>query len=117
VKKSFYLPMNKAIAVVWIFLTAAPLFAQNSSGERQAATLELEQYRRARDTSSPAEEERRRQAEWLQSDLVRKANKFALLWAQFTAQANARHTLDINLAKKLEKAFNDLEKAQGWPGK
>jgi hypothetical protein len=39
------------------------------------------------------------------------------LWAQFTAEANAQHTFDVKLAKKLEKAFNDLQKAQGWPGK
>jgi hypothetical protein len=109
--------MRKIVATLAMLFTIAPLFAQKSLAEKQAETLEVEQYRRARDASAPAEDERRRQAEWLQSDLVRKANKFASLWAQFTAQANARHTLDINLAKKLAKAFNDLEKAQGWPNK
>jgi hypothetical protein len=109
--------MNKAIATIFISLTMTPLFAQKPVDQKQAEALELDQYRRARDLSNPAGEERRRQAEWRQSDLVRKANKFALLWAQFSADANARHTLDLDLAKKLEKAFNDLEKAQGWPGK
>lgn len=109
--------MNKnAIIAILILFTAAPLFAQEPVDQKQAETLQIEQYRRSRDSSSPAEEERRRQAEWRQSDMVRKANKFALLWAQFTAQQNARHTFDPKLAKKLEKAFSDLEKAQGWPG-
>ncbi len=109
--------MKKAIAASVIVLTIAPLFAQKPPGEREAETLQLEQYQRTRDVDNPAENERRRQAEWLQSDLVRKANKFAMLWAQFSAQANAGHTFDIKLAKKLEKAFSDLQKAEGWPGK
>ena len=109
--------MNKAIATIVILLAAAPLFAQKSPEEQQAARLQLEQYHRTKDHSTPADDERRRQAEWIQSDLVRKANKFALLWAQFTAEANTQHTLDIKLAQKLEKAFNDLQKSPGWPGK
>jgi septal ring factor EnvC (AmiA/AmiB activator) len=107
--------MNKTIATLLVLLTIAPLFAQKPLDERQSETLQLEQYQRNRDSSSPAIDEQRRQAEWLQSDIVRKANKFALLWAQFTAEVNARHTFNVKLARKLEKAFNDLEKAQGWP--
>src|SRR3954449_9189567 len=109
--------MHKAIATIVILFTAAPLFAQKPLGQRQAETLQMEQYGRIRDHSSLASEEQRRQAEWLQSDLVRKANKFALLWAQFTAEVNARHTFDVKLAKKLDKAFSELQKAQGWPGR
>ena len=109
--------MHKAIATIVILFTAVPLFAQKPLEQRQAETLQMEQYHRNRDSSSPAEDEQRRQAEWLQSDLVRKANKFALLWAQFTAEVNARHTFDVRLAKKLDKAFDDLQKAQGWPDK
>jgi len=110
--------MNKnAIAAILIWLTVAPLFAAAPADQKQADALQVEQYMRTRDSSSPADEERRRQAEWRQSDLVRKANKFALLWAQFTAEQNARHTFDPKLAKKLEKAFSDLQKAQGWPGR
>jgi hypothetical protein len=117
VKKSSYLLMKKAIAASVVVLTMTPLFAQKPPGERQAETLQLEQYRRTKDVDDRAQDERRRQAEWMQSDMVRKANKFALLWAQFTAQANTRHTFDIKLAKQLEKAFSDLQKAEGWPGK
>jgi len=104
--------MHKAIATIVILFTAAALFAQKPLGQRQAETLQMEQYQRTRDSSSLASE-----AEWLQSDLVRKANKFALVWAQFTAEVNARHTFDVKLAKKLDKAFNDLQKARGWPDK
>jgi hypothetical protein len=120
VKKFFY-PMNYAIATILILFimlfTVAPLSAQRNLQQTQAETLQLQQYRRSRDLSSPAEEELRRQSEWRQSDLVRKANKFALLWAQFTTEVNTGQTFDIKLAKKLEKAFSDLEQAQGWPSK
>jgi len=109
--------MKKAIVASVIVLTIAPLFAQKPSGEQLAETLQLEQYQRTKDLGNPAENERRRQAEWLQSDLIRKANKFALLWAQFSAQTNAGQTFDVKLAKKLEKAFSDLQNAKGWPGK
>jgi hypothetical protein len=109
--------MNKLIAAILTLFTVASLSAQKPSDQKQAETLQQQQYLRTRDVSNPAEEEQHRQAEWRQSDLVRKANKFAVLWAQFTAEANAQHTFDVKLAKKLEKAFNDLQKAQGWPGK
>ncbi len=116
VKKFSYL-MNSAIAAILILFTMVPLSAQQNLQKTQAEALQLQQYRRSRDLSSPADEERRRQAEWRQSDLVRKANKFALLWAQFAARSDTQGTLDIKLARKLEKAFSDLRKAQGWPGK
>ena len=120
VKKFSYL-MNNAIATILILFTmlftVVPLSAQQNLSGRQAETLQLQQYRRSRDLSSPAEEELRRQGEWRQADLVRKANKFALLWAQFTAGVNTGQTFDTKLAKKLEKAFSDLQKAQGWPNK
>lgn len=109
--------MKKAIAASVIVLTMAPLFAQKPPGEQQAETLQLEQYQRTRDVDNRAEDERRRQAEWMQSDMVRKANKFAVLWAEFSEQANAGHTFDVKLAKKLEKAFSDLQRAKGWPSK
>jgi hypothetical protein len=112
--KKFSYPMNNAIATILILFIMAPLL---SAQPRQAETLQLQQYRRSHDLSSPAEEELRRQSEWRQSDLVRKANKFALLWAQFTAEVNTGQTFNIKLAKKLEKAFSDLEEAQGWPNK
>ena len=109
--------MRKAIAATVVVLTMTPLFAQKPSGEQLAETLQFEQYQRTKDLGNPAENERRRQTEWLQSDLIRKANKFALLWAQFSAQTNAGQTFDVKLAKKLEKAFNDLRNAKGWPDK
>ena len=109
--------MKKAIAASVVVLTMTPLFAQRPSGGQQAEMLQLQQYQRTKDLGNPAENERRRQAEWIQSDLVRKANKFALLWAQFSAQANTGYTFDAKLAKKLEKAFSDLQNAKGWPNR
>src|SRR5258708_4110368 len=105
-----------AYALCSVFMVAA-LPAQKPLSQRTAEALQTEQYLRSRYYGSPREEELRRQAEWSQSDLVRKANKFALLWVQFTAEENAGHTFDVKLAKKLEKAFNDLKEAHGWPAK
>ena len=96
-------------------LAVAVVAAQKPLGQRLAEQIQTEQYLRTRDQISPSQQELRRQAEWIESDLVRKANKFALLWAQFVVEENGKHTVDVKLAKKLEKAFSDLQKAPGWP--
>ena len=112
-----HIPRRVWFASIFLAFTVAPLTAQNSLSKGRAEQLQMEQYVRSRDTHSLQEEELRRQAEWLQSDLVRKANKFASLWIQFTADENTKHTFDVKLARKLEKAFSDLQKSPGWPAK
>jgi hypothetical protein len=44
-----------------------------------------------------------------------KANKFVTLWEDFAARVNEHQTVDAKLAKKLSKAFHDLETSDGWP--
>ena len=44
-----------------------------------------------------------------------KANKFVALWEDFAARVNDHQTVDAKLAKKLSKAFHDLETSDGWP--
>lgn len=110
-------PRRVWVASSLLALTVAPLTAQNSLSQDRAEQLRIEEYLRTKDRHSLQEDELRRQAEWLQSDLVRKANKFALLWVQFTAEENTKHTFDVKLARKLEKAFSELQKSPGWPSK
>jgi hypothetical protein len=44
-----------------------------------------------------------------------KANHFVSLWENFAAQLNENQTFDAKLAKKLSKAFHELETSDGWP--
>ena len=46
-----------------------------------------------------------------------RANKFIALWEDFAARVNEHQTVDVKLAKKLSKAFHDLETSDGWPAR
>jgi hypothetical protein len=105
-------------ALLCLALLLPPIAAgQTAQSAPSAERLQLQQYLLQKDNRDLAAERRREQAEWIQSDFVRKANSFALLWAEFAAQSNANHLIDIKHAKKLSKAFHELETARGWPAK
>jgi hypothetical protein len=108
---------SSVVLVCLAILLPTLLSAQAPRDAAVAKRLELEQYLRTKDNFDPAEAQRRGQAEWIKSDFVRQANSFAILWAQFAAQSNSDHTIDIKLAKKLSKSFHSLESARGWPAK
>jgi len=44
-----------------------------------------------------------------------KANKFVALWEDFVSRLNEKQTFDVKLAKKVAKAFHELESSDGWP--
>jgi hypothetical protein len=44
-----------------------------------------------------------------------KADKFVTLWGDFATRLNHQQVFDAKLAKKLSKAFHDLETSSGWP--
>jgi len=44
-----------------------------------------------------------------------KANQFVTIWEDFASRLNDKQTFDVKLAKKLSKAFHELEKSDGWP--
>jgi hypothetical protein len=44
-----------------------------------------------------------------------KAKHFVDLWRAFAAELNEKKVFDAKLAKKVSKAFHDLEKSDGWP--
>jgi hypothetical protein len=102
--------------ILTLVLLAGALGAQSAS-EKVAQQLATDQYLRTRNYSNLQEQQKRSQEEWLRSDFVRKANNFARLWARFAAQSNEKNSFDIDLAKKLDKAFSELRKTEGWPAK
>jgi hypothetical protein len=102
--------------ILTLVLLAGALAAQSAS-EKVAQQLATDQYLRTRNYSNLQEQQKRSQEEWLRSDFVRKANNFARLWARFAAQSNEKNSFDIDLAKKLDKAFSELRKTEGWPAK
>jgi hypothetical protein len=102
--------------ILTLVLLAGALGAQSAS-EKVAQQLATDQYLRTRNYSNFQEQQKRSQEEWLRSDFVRKANNFARLWARFAAQSNEKNSFDIDLAKKLDKAFSELRKTEGWPAK
>jgi hypothetical protein len=44
-----------------------------------------------------------------------KANHFVAIWEDFVDRLNEKQTFDAKLAKKLAKAFRELENSEGWP--
>jgi hypothetical protein len=44
-----------------------------------------------------------------------KANQFVALWGDFASRLNDKQMFDVKLAKKLAKAFHELETSEGWP--
>ncbi len=44
-----------------------------------------------------------------------KANRFVALWGDFAAHLNEKQAFDAKLARKLSKAFHELETSDGWP--
>jgi hypothetical protein len=103
-------------SILTLILLAGALGAQTAS-IKQAQQLAADQYLRTRNYSSFQEQQKRSHEEWLRSEFVRKANNFARLWARFAAQSNEKNSVDVDLAKKLDKAFSEVRKTQGWPAK
>lgn len=44
-----------------------------------------------------------------------KARQFVDLWQTFAAELNEKKTFNAKLAKRISRAFHDLEKSDGWP--
>lgn len=57
----------------------------------------------------------KRELAYEQREFYSKATQFVELWKKFAEQLNGQQTFDAKLAKKLSKAFHDLEKSEGWP--
>jgi hypothetical protein len=79
--------------------------------------LQMELFRQSVRDNDPnfrrAAATRREQVARLQ--FMQKANHFVELWGKFVNRLNDQQTFDGKLAKKVSKAFHDLERSDGWP--
>ena len=57
----------------------------------------------------------RRAEQLARAEFWAKANKFVSLWTDFASRLNDNQTVDVKLARKLSKAFHELETSNGWP--
>jgi hypothetical protein len=55
-----------------------------------------------------------RSEEFARTQFLAKANNFVALWTDFASRLNEKQTFDVKLAKKLSKAFHELETSDGW---
>ena len=56
-----------------------------------------------------------RAQEFARREFWNKAQKFVNLWGDFATRLNQEQIFDAKLAKKVSKAFHDLENSEGWP--
>jgi hypothetical protein len=56
-----------------------------------------------------------RQEQIARLQFMAKMNRFVRLWADFANRLNDKQTFDAKLAKKISKAFHELETSDGWP--
>jgi hypothetical protein len=56
-----------------------------------------------------------RQEQIARLQFMAKANHFVALWGDLVQRLNDRQAFDAKLAKKVSKAFRELEKSDGWP--
>jgi hypothetical protein len=56
-----------------------------------------------------------RQEQIARVQFMAKANHFVKLWGDFVYRLNEKQTFDAKLAKKISKAFHELEMSDGWP--
>ena len=57
----------------------------------------------------------RAQARAIENRFVKRANRVAALWANFTKEYNEKNTVNAKLAREISKAFHDLETDEDWP--
>jgi hypothetical protein len=82
------------------------------------ARLQMEMFRQsAHDNSEDTlrRAEAARQEAIARAQFMAKANRFVNLWGDFVQRLNEKQTFDAKLAKKISKAFHDLERSDGWP--
>ena len=115
------LKMRKVLALS-LFLSFQILWAQDTEGRQRQPASGSELQRRLQqqafeswvstpnpDKAAKAEEEARVR------EFYEKARRFVVLWQTFAATLSDQKTFDAKLAKRVSKAFHDMEKSDGWP--
>lgn len=88
--------------------------AQQLASEK--AFLEYQIERQHDDAAAPKLAEQRAAKE-REREFCRKADDFVALWGQLASEMNANGTMNAKLAKRVSKAFHDLEHSDGWPAR
>ena len=57
----------------------------------------------------------RRHAQYLETQLIAKMNRFAALWSALVHDYNEKKVFNIKLAGEVTKAFRDVENTGCWP--
>ena len=52
---------------------------------------------------------------YARQDFYEKAERFVELWEKMAEELNTKRTVNYKLAKKVSKAFHELETSDGWP--
>ena len=84
-----------------------------SLGSRQLEFFNLATQKEKADEASQATAARNE--ELARYQFLTKANQFVALWEAFAEHLNGTQTFDAKLARKLSKAFHELETSDGWP--
>jgi len=111
---------------ILILLTVGFLKAQSPSpapavpGSDSAAMVKWQMELFRQSVHDNNDETLRRAAAARQEQIARlqfmaKANHFVKLWGDFVYRLNDKQTFDVKLAKKISKAFHELEMSNGWP--
>jgi len=66
-------------------------------------------------TVPDAESEQRLAAAYRERQFVERANRFAKRWTQFALEYNQHRAVDVKAARAVSKAFQELERGEGWP--
>jgi hypothetical protein len=109
----------------FLFLACAGVLRAQSSAPKlptadavAQASFEMEMFRRAARENNAAVTRQaiaKREAQIARTQFCAKANHFVELWMDFANHLNDKQIFDAKLAKKLAKAFHELETSDGWP--
>ena len=78
---------------------------------REVVTRQLEEQGRA----SESQMAERRQEQDRERQFLEKANTFVRMWTAFAKEYNEKKTFNVKAAKKLTRAFHELETSNAWP--
>lgn len=77
----------------------------------ELVTRQLEEQGGAPETEAAE----RRQEQEQEHQFIDKANTFVRIWTAFAKEYNDKKTFNVKTAKKLTRAFHELETSNTWP--
>jgi hypothetical protein len=112
------IPFSLLLVVSFLGAQSSPVPTAPGSDPESVVRLQMELLRQSvRDDNEvrTRQAETARQVQIARLQFMAKANHFVALWGDLVQRLNDRQTFDAKLAKKVSKAFCELEKSDGWP--